>query len=464
MSLPTASSHILVVEDDRDLCLGLAAMLGDEGHLVSTAVKGEQARELLEQRGFQLVITDLRLPGMDGMELVDYVQQHMPKTPVILMTGFSTVDIAVRAMRRGAFDFIEKPLNMDKLRFAVKRALDRAALNHANDYLRHEQPYIYRLQEVQAESPAMRAVMEQVVKIADSEATVLITGETGTGKSLIAGAIHFNSPRRSGTLVNVNCAALAETLLESELFGHVKGSFTGAHKDRVGRFQQAHGGTLFLDEVGDMSPALQAKLLRAIEEKEIQPVGSSRSIHVDVRIISATNQDLEKGVEEGKFRQDLYYRLNVATIWLPPLSQREEDITPLANKFLVDLSLGSNRRRLAFSQPAQEAMLTYAWPGNIREMRNAVERALLFAEGPEIKAEDLNLTRGPSSGPAAPPPMLATLNLEDLERMAIETALRRCDWVQRQAAKLLGITPRGLNYKLKKLGLDSPHLAARRRA
>jgi DNA-binding NtrC family response regulator len=371
------------------------------------------------------------------------------------------VDTAVEAMHQGAFDFHEKPLNLEHFQLTVARALEKASLTHAFDYLRHEQPYIYNLEHILAESEAMQQVLHQVARVAPTDVTVLLTGETGTGKSLIAGAIHANSPRRDGTLVTVNCAALTETLLESELFGHEKGAFTGAHKARAGRFQQAHGGTLFLDEVGDMSPAIQAKVLRAIEDKVIQRVGGSRSIQVDVRILAATNVDLELAVREGGFRRDLFYRLNVTPIRLPPLKERKADVAPLAELFLRRICTESGRPAKPFSEAAQQSLREHDWPGNIRELRNAVERAVLFSSGPEITPADLGLSQEAQAENAMPAP--PTLDLEELERWAIRTALERTDWVQSRAAELLGITPRALSYKLDKIGLDHPKLAARRR-
>jgi len=353
-------------------------------------------------------------------------------------------------------------LNLQHMLLTVDRALEKASLHHAYDYLRHEQPYIYSLEHIQAESEAMKEVLRQVARVSPTDVTVLLTGETGVGKSLIAGAIHANSPRHKGTLVTVNCAALTETLLESELFGHEKGAFTGAHKARAGRFQQAHGGTLFLDEVGDMSPAIQAKVLRAIEDKVIQRVGGSRSIHVDVRILAATNVDLEQAVRDGSFRRDLFYRLNVTPIFIPPLRERRADIIPLAKKFFTTVCSESRQQMKALTPAAQEKLVDHKWPGNIRELRNAMERAILFAGGAEITPEDLGLSQSsPPEQPeqAAPP----TLDLEELERWAIRTALEKTDWVQSRAAELLGITPRALSYKLDKVNIDHPKLQARRR-
>lgn len=455
------SGHILIVDPEQELREEITDALLQQGHQVDQVGDGGEALSLLVRRGYHLVITDLDMPGASGMEIISYVREHTPKTPVVVVTGQGSVDAAVDAMRSGAFEFLEKPLSIEQLVVTAQRALERAALDNAYDYLRHEQPYIYRMQDLLAESPAMKKVLELVTKVAPSEATVLLTGETGTGKSLIGGAIHFNSPRRTNQLVTVNCAAMTETLLESELFGHERGSFTGAHKARTGRFQQAHGGSLFLDEVGDMSPALQAKVLRAIEEKVIERVGGSRSIHVDVRIIAATNRNLMDDVRKGRFREDLYYRLRVAPIHLPPLRDRSEDIIPLARKFAKRSCEEAKRARLDFSPAAIELLSSHSWPGNIREMRNAVERAVLFCDSHEITPESLELKVGRAPADGSLP--LTTLNLAELERRAIEQALAQSGWVQSNAAKLLGISPRALSYKLDKLGISHPSLRSRRR-
>ncbi|MGD8564343.1 MAG: sigma-54 dependent transcriptional regulator [Desulfarculaceae bacterium] len=454
-------AHILLADKDPREQSQLASALELEGHWVSQAASGQEAVDLLKKHGFQLVILSLHLPGINGLEILDQVQAEIPGTPVIILSNEDSVDSAVGAMRRGAHDFLQRPVNWERLLFAVRRALDSADLARANEFLRHEQPYIYRLQNIVAQSESMKQVLQRVARIATSDATVLLTGETGTGKSLLAGAIHFNSLRRKGTLVTVNCAALTDTLLESELFGHEKGAFTGAHKSRIGRFQQAHGGTLFLDEVGDMSPSLQAKILRVIEDKQIQPVGGSRSIQVDVRIITATNRDLEQAVHQGSFRGDLFYRLNVASLKIPPLRERPEDIIPLAERLIQNLFRDSKRTMKSLSGDAKESLQNHDWPGNIREMRNALERAAIFTTGLEITPEDLDLNLAEESKPAVF--ASETLDLAELERRAIETALRQNDWVQSKAASLLGITPRALSYKLDKLQISHPKLDARRR-
>jgi DNA-binding NtrC family response regulator len=465
----SSAAHILLVEYDQDLRAQLSQALAGQGHQVSSVGDLPQAMETLHAHGFHLVVTDLSTPSGSGLEVIGYVQEHWPHTPVIVISGSGSLKQAVEAMRRGAFDFHEKPLNLEHFLHTVERALEKAALHKAFDYLRHEQPYIYRLENILAQSPAMQQVLDQVRRVAPTDITVLLTGETGTGKSLIAGAIHANSPRASHTLVTVNCAALTETLLESELFGHEKGAFTGAHKYRTGRFEQAHGGSLFLDEVGDMSPATQAKVLRAIEDKEVQRVGGSRIIRVDTRILAATNVELERAVQEGRFRGDLFYRLNITPIHIPALRQRPEDLLPLAEMFLRRICQESKRPRKPLSLAAHQALAAHSWPGNIRELRNVIERAVLFANGPEITPQDLGLGGpGPRQAPSTPGqgadlPAPQTLDLEALEQWAILTALERSEWVQSRAAALLGISPRALSYKLDKLELVHPELGARRR-
>jgi DNA-binding NtrC family response regulator len=459
----TTPSHILVIDGDAQTRHEVAAVLTGEGHRVSQAANGKQALDLLSEQGFHLVITELALAGAGGLEILAHVREHSPHTPVMFLAGSGSLDAAVEAMRRGAFDFQSRPLNLEHLLLTVGQALEKATLHKAFDYLRHEQPYVYRLEKIDARSSGMQRVLEQVTRVAGAEVTVLLTGETGTGKSLVAGAIHANSSRRERPLVTVNCAALPETLLESELFGHEKGAFTGAHKYRTGRFEQAHGGTLFLDEIGDMSPATQAKVLRAIEDKVVQRVGGVRSIQVDVRIIAATNVDLGRAVQEGRFREDLFYRLNVAHIHIPPLRERQEDIYPLAEGFLERICAETNTPCRPFAADIRRALEEYTWPGNIRQLRNAVERAVLFFSGSEISPRDLGLEVSPEVPPSAEPVALPTLELKELERLAIATAIKRSHGVQARAAALLGITPRALYYKLNKLDIEDPDLAERRR-
>ncbi len=409
LGLPTAGEtpevpgHILLVAGDPDRRASLAAILREDQNRVSPAGNGEEALVLLGRHGFQLVATEPGPGGSWAFAILEHVRENTPHTPVVALMAPGEQGLAAELLQRGIHQLLDLPTQPLNLRLVARRALERAALDHASDYLRHEQPYIYQLDKIVAESEAMKRVMERVVKVAGSDLTVLIVGETGVGKNLVAGAIHFNSARRAKNLVTVNCAALADTLLESEMFGHERGAFTGAHKARSGRFEQAHGGSLFLDEVGDMSPALQAKLLRAIEEKVIQRVGGGRSITVDVRIISATNRELNRDVAQGGFRRDLYYRLGVATLEIPPLRERGSTSSPGRENTSppgpgAPLPLPS-----AFAPGAAEPHRLFL-PGNIRELRNVLERAMLFASGPELTSQDLGLGLAPAAFPSRPPP------------------------------------------------------------
>jgi DNA-binding NtrC family response regulator len=451
-----AKNHILVVDDDLQTRELIANALLEQGHTVTRAKSAEEALELLKNKGFHLVVTDVRMPGKSGMEVLAYVKENIPGTPVIVTTGYGSVDQAVLAMRQGAYDFQEKPINIEHLNHTIIRALRETALSNAFDYLRRTQPYIYKFGKLVAESDSMKRLLDQAAKIAASDITLLLTGETGTGKSMIAGTIHANSRRADHTLVTVNCAALPETLLESELFGHEKGAFTGADKNRIGRIQQAHGGTLFLDEVGDMSAAIQAKVLRAIEDQVIQPLGTTRSIDVDVRIISATNVDLGQAVADKTFRQDLFYRLGVATLHVPPLRERIEDVMPLARRFLDKICKEASITSKELSPQAERALLEHNWPGNVRELRSAIERAVLFSEDQVIEKNDLALMQNGPQIPASPSSSSQAddlLDLQEVEKNTILRALQKCDWVQNQAAQLLNISPRSLCYRIKKLGL-----------
>lgn len=454
---------ILVVEDEESNRILVRETLTKQGYEVFLAEDIATGIEFLKKQGFHLVLTDLRLPDGNGLDILGYINEHMPATPVIVMSGYGSINLAVDAMRQGAFDFQEKPLNTEHLCMTIERALRKTVLSHAFDYLRREQPYIYKYKDIVAESAQMKQLLKQSAKLANSNITVLLTGETGTGKSLIAGSIHVNSPRSDNTLITVNCAALPETLLESELFGHEKGAFTGADKNRVGRIQQAHSGTLFLDEVGDMSLAIQAKLLRALEDKIIQPLGSTRSLKVDVRVLSATNVDLVKAVDEGRFREDLYYRLSVTSLEVPPLRERREDILPLAHRFIQQICGDSKRPLKDMTNRAAQKLVSYDWPGNVRELRNAVERAILLSDGPYIDIEDFNVEKYSTRQQSIVTNSVDTFDLLEVECNTIMAALESSDWVQARAADLLGITPRTLHYKIQKLGLSHPELDARRR-
>jgi Nif-specific regulatory protein len=377
------------------------------------------------------------------------------------MTAFGTVSTAVEAMKSGAFDFVQKPFEIEEMEVKIAKALEMRRMQNQIDYLRHAQGDIHTFDSIIGSSGALEQVLSVVRKVARSNTTVLVRGETGTGKELIAGAVHHNSHRAARSFIKVNCAALQENLLESELFGHEKGAFTGADKQRIGRFEQADGGTLFLDEIGDMSANTQAKILRVLQEHEFERLGGTRTLRVDVRLIAATNRDLTTMVEAGTFREDLFYRLNVVAIEMPALRERKEDIPPLANFFIKRFSGELKKKMDGLDADAAKLLMRYNWPGNIRELENSIERAMLLADGTTISSADLRLgdtvsvggARDNSSVVRIPP---TGIPLEEIERVAIVEALKMSNWVQKDAAELLAISPRVMNYKIKTLGIDFP--------
>jgi len=421
---------------------------------VTGAANGEEALRELESGPFYVVVSDIKLGDLSGVDVLRKAKEVNSETEVILMTAYATLDTALQALRLGAFDYIQKPFDLDDLKHRVGTALRIRKMRGELDFFKKLQ-YRLEMEEggVVAENAAMRAVLATIRKVAPTPATVLITGETGTGKEVLAGLIHFNSPRRDQPLVKVNCAALHENLLESELFGHERGAFTGADRLRIGRFEQADKGTIFLDEIGDMSPTTQAKVLRVMQEQEFERLGSSgKTVKVDVRVVAATNRDLRKEVQEGRFRQDLYFRMNVVNLHIPPLRERPEDILALARYFLNRYTSDFKKKVEGFAPEAIARMRGYFWPGNVRELQNAIERAVLLCDGELIGPKDLTLeTVAGDSGISAG---VETLNLEMLERSAIERALKVSRGVQKDAADLLGVTPRVLNYKIQTLGVD----------
>ena len=373
-------ARILVADDHDALRRGLALALSAAGHDVEEASNGNAALERLHESYFDVVVSDLKMGGSDGLDVLRTTKALHPTVSVILMTAFGTVNTAVEAMKSGAFDYVQKPFEIEEMEVKIEKALELKRLRHELDYLRNEQQETYDFEKIVGNSEALQRVLTVVKKVAKSNSTVLIHGETGTGKELIAGAIHHNSLRAARNFVKVNCAALQENLLESELFGHEKGAFTGADRQRIGRFEQADGGTLFLDEIGDMSPSTQAKILRVLQEHEFERLGGTRTIRVDVRLIAATNRDLPSMVAAGTFREDLYYRLNVVSIQTPPLRERKEDILALAMSFLRRYGNELKKRLDGLDPEAQKLLMRYNWPGNIRELENAIERAALLAE------------------------------------------------------------------------------------
>ena len=445
--------NILIAEDEKILREGISQAFSEGGFKVVEAASGREAIEKLDRQVFDLVVTDLKMPGSDGMEVLKRAKAVNEQTLVIMMTAFGTVESAVEAIKHGAYDYIQKPFSIDELEVKIQRALEHHRLVRKVTYL----GITPGSEGIIGESRVMKELFKTIEKVAASNATVLIQGETGTGKELIAEAIHRNSARRENNFVKMNCASLTDTLLESELFGHEKGAFTGAERQRAGRFELANDGTLFLDEVGNMSPSTQAKVLRAVQEQEFERVGGGRTLRVDVRLIAATNIDLAVAVADGRFREDLYYRLNVVNLHVPPLRERREDIFPLARHFILQLGRELKRPTKGISDKAIEILMHHDWPGNVRELENTLERAILMAEGDTITEGDLSILRrqsgGNGSGSPAVDPQL--LNLESLEKQAMLEALRRSNWIQKEAARLLGVSSRVMNYKVHKHGITN---------
>jgi DNA-binding NtrC family response regulator len=453
--------NVLVVDDEPKLCDLLASALSQNGITVFTAGNGLHALKVLEAEDIDLVISDWRMPGMDGPQLLAEIKNRFPQLPVIVMTAYSTVKNAVQSMRNGAFDYIAKPFDIDELDITVSKALQFRDILKDNQRMRAELDEHQQIDSLVGDSPSFRRVLQAIDSVRESSATILLTGESGTGKEMVARAIHKHGNRADKPFVAVNCAAIPEGLLESEMFGHRKGAFTGAVTDRIGRFQQADKGTLFLDEIGEMPLALQAKILRALQERVIEPVGDPRERKVDVRVIAATNKNLLDAVANKEFREDLYYRLNVFPIPLPALRERGEDIAPLARHFAHTLGAAAGKRFSGFSAEALQAMAQYSWPGNIRELQNCVERATIVASGSVIEEDDLPaylFASRPSEGGV---PLLenngvpADLEaaLAQVEKDYILAALQQSNGVQAAAAQLIGISERSFWYRLKKLGI-----------
>ena len=449
---------ILLVDDEARLADVTAVALEELGYHVLTAASGAEALALLDGEPVDLLLTDLRMPGLSGHELMLAARRLRPQLPVVVMTAYSSVKDAVQVIKEGAFDYVSKPFEIDDLDKTLKNALKLSDVLASNERLRSELEGRYRFETLVGSSPSFRRVIESIAEVCESRANVLLTGESGTGKELVARAIHYNSPRKDRPFVALNCAAIPEGLLESELFGHVKGAFTGAVSTREGRFAQADGGTLFLDEIGDMPLPVQAKILRVVQERAFERVGSSQTRQVDVRLIAATNKDLQAAVQQGAFRDDLYYRLNVFPIALPALRDRAEDVPALAAHFLEILGVGMGKRLDGFTPAALKAMSDYGWPGNIREMQNCVERGLIVAKGRLVDVQDLprylfaNQQQQQVEGPKFP--MNLDEELARIEQDFLLAALNRSDGVQVAAAQLLGINERSLWHRIKKYGIQ----------
>jgi len=455
--------RILIVDDDPSNREGLSILLRQQKYQVECVTTGEEALTSLARHPVEVMITDLFLPGMSGIEILKHVKEHAPLTNVILVTGKASAESAVEAMKEGAFDYITKPVNIEHLKLQVSKALEKNKLLIENLYLREQLHGRYRFDNIIGSSPAMQKVFQRMERIVETDSTILILGESGTGKELVAKAIHYNGPRKGRPYVAINCGAIPSELLESELFGHVKGSFTGAVADKPGKFEVANGGTIFLDEIGTMPQHLQTKLLRVLQEEEIERVGSSKPTKLNVRVISATNANLEQEVRAGRFRDDLFYRLNVIPIELPPLRERREDISVLVRHFLQKICPEMRRSVMNVSPAAMRAMETYDWPGNVREMENVIERIIALTDGDIIEPNDLpgNIASPPEELTYGQPlPRVSTDGvdmpriIEGMEKNMILEALEHGKGVKARAARLLGINRTTLVEKIKRLGLE----------
>jgi two-component system NtrC family response regulator len=451
--------HLLIVEDEKSQREMLEGFLLHQGFSITSVDGGEKALDMVRREHFDLVLLDYKMPGMDGLQTLREVKKINPELAVVMMTAYGTVETAVQAMKEGAADYLTKPVDLDELLVLIEKVSERIVLQRENRELKERLRERYRFDQIVYGSGKMEEVMNLTGRVAQSEATVLIRGESGTGKELIANAIHYASSRAGRALVKVNCTALPENLLESELFGHERGAFTGAVESRIGRFEQAHTGSIFLDEIGDLSPSLQMKLLRVLQEKEFERVGSNQTIKTDVRVMAATSRDLEEGLRSATFREDLYYRLNVISIFLPPLRDRREDIPLLIDHFLQTYSEKNRRPVPGISKEARDLLLQYSYPGNVRELENVIERSVVVSRGDTITTRDLPLQVREALREAA-------LGLEDkgrtldamvegMERDLIVRALEEHGWVQTKAARSLGISERVLRYKMKKYRLST---------
>ena len=446
--------RVLIVDDEANAREALAELLADEGYETETASDGQKALGKLEPFEPDVILTDLKMPGLDGLGLLEKGRPLAPHSAFVVMTAFGSIETAVEAIKRGAENYLTKPLDMDAVSALVARALERAKLSKEAARLREQVGARLSYHQILGGHPSMQRLLKTVAQVAPSKATVLVQGESGTGKELIAAAIHYNSPRRAKSFVRLNCAALAETLLESELFGHERGSFTGATGRREGRFKQADGGTLFLDEVSEMPMSVQVKLLRFLQEREFERVGGNETVAVDVRVVAATNRNLRDAVSSGDFREDLFYRLNVVQLDVPPLRARKSDIPLLAHHFLKKYADENARDLSGFTDAALRAMMAYPWPGNVRELENAVERAVVLTEGERIDAEHLPTTATSTQDPSNLSMLIPGISLAELEKMAITQTLDAVGGSTAKAAELLGISRRKIQYRLKEWSGD----------
>ncbi|HUT23813.1 MAG TPA: sigma-54 dependent transcriptional regulator [Sumerlaeia bacterium] len=444
---------ILIVEDEKNTREGLLWSLEGEKYDLAAAANAEEALERIRSRQIDLIVTDLRMPGMDGMKLLDIAREEYPSIEVIILTGHGTVEGAVEAIKKGAFDYLLKPVNLDELHLLVDRVLLQHDLKEENEALREELEERHGFGNIIGRAPRMQEVFLRVRQVAPTRASVLLTGESGTGKEVIAGAIHYNSPRKHKRFIKLNCGALTTTLLESELFGHEAGAFTDARKQKIGRFEMADGGTIFLDEITETAPEFQIKLLRVLQEQEFERVGGVTTIGVDVRVIAATNQNIEDAVSEGRFREDLYYRLNVVKIELPPLREREEDIPLLAQAFLKEFCETNGKPPMKISPKALAALRLYSWPGNVRQLRNVIEGLVVMTSGKEIMVKNLPDEVRSSTVSRRVVQLRAGASLADMEREMIRVTLEENNGNRAATARALGVGRKTLYRKIEEYGL-----------
>jgi DNA-binding NtrC family response regulator len=445
--------RILIVEDEDKLRRILELQLSGAGFETEKAGSAEEALGLIDRA--DLILTDLKLPNMTGIEMLQLVRRQDSAVPVIVMTAFGTVENAIEAMKAGAADFLLKPVSLDHLTTVVNKALEVRDLRDENRRLKEELGHRYQWDNIIGRSRAMQEIFSTIMRVGPSRATVLLAGESGVGKDLIARAIHFHSPRKDKPFVKINCTALPENLMESELFGYEKGAFTGANVSKPGKFEQANTGTVMLDEIGDVPGSIQVKLLRVLQEREFERLGSNKTVHIDVRVIAATNKDLRAALEDGTFREDLYYRLNVVPIEIPPLRERKEDIPYLATHFVEKLSGENGGRVSGMTDAALEKMMQYSWPGNVRELENVVERSLVMAIGDKLDANDIRLEMNLRPRGAAEMMLPDGMSLDQYEQELIRNALTKSEGNKSQAARLLGLTRNALRYRLTQMGIES---------
>jgi len=450
--------RVLIVDDEANARDALAELLDDAGYSVSTAADGRTALLQMEQADPDVVLTDLKMPGMDGLSLIERGGPLSPHTTFIVMTAFATIDTAVKAIKLGAESYLTKPLELDAVIAIVERAVGRTRLSREAAELRQRVDQRFQFGNILGEHPSMQRLMKNVAQVARSRATVLIHGETGTGKELIAAAIHQNSDRKDKPFIRLNCASLSETLLESELFGHERGSFTGALARREGRFKQADGGTLFLDEVSEIPLGVQIKLLRFLQEREFERVGGNETLKVDVRVVAATNRNLKQRVDEGRFREDLFYRLKVVQLDVPPLRVRRSDIPLLAHAFLRKYAAENDRAVQGLTEEALQHLMIYPWPGNVRELENAIERSVVMCEGDLIHREDLPTSAHGDLQNGSVMTLIPGITMAELERLAILRTLDAVDGSTARAAEILGISQRKIQYRVKEWGYQSSNV------